>query len=140
MNKKFTKYSQLLLKKGLNIKKGQPLLIFAPAETIEFIRILSEEAYKIGVEDIYYDFDDEILKYQQLKYLDNKNLKNSPFWNKPIWDEYAKKGAAFLMLLSVSPGLMDEIPSEKIAETGLVFRKSRPIYKEKQLNYRIPGQ
>ena len=66
----YEKYAELLLKRCLNIKEGEPLLINAPIECIEFIRIVAKEAYKLGVNDIYFDLTDDILKRDQLENLD----------------------------------------------------------------------
>ena len=62
MEKNKEKYAQLLINRCLSIKKGQPLLITAPVECIDFIRVVSKVALESGVSDIYYDFTDEILK------------------------------------------------------------------------------
>ena len=71
----YEKYAELLLKRCLNIKEGEPLLINAPIECIEFIRIVAKEAYKLGVNDIYFDLTDDILKRDQLESLDINSLK-----------------------------------------------------------------
>lgn len=132
MKEKFTKYSDLLLERCLNIKENQPLIITAPIESIEFIRILSKQALKKGITDIYYDWYDDELKHEQLKYLNKENIEKSPFWNKKIYDEYAKKDAAFLMLISENPDIMNDIDKEKLEISNKISRTSRPIYKKKQ--------
>ena len=128
----FEKYAELLLKKGLNIKEGEPLLINAPIECIDFIRIVAKKAYKLGVKDIYFDLTDDILKRDQLENLDMDSLKESKFWNKAVWNEYANKNAAFLMLYGDDPEMTNGIDAEKIAITANTSRTSRKIYKEKQ--------
>ena len=114
MEENYKKYAELLLKRCLSIKENQPLLVSAPIDAIEFIRILTDVALEIGVKDIYYDFTDEELKHSELKYLDNEDLKNSNLFNKKIFDEYAKKNAAFLMLYADNPDKMSDIDSDKI--------------------------
>ena len=59
MTEKYYKYAKLLLINGLCIRKNQPLVINAPIESIEFIRILTKVACELGVEDIYYDSYDD---------------------------------------------------------------------------------
>lgn len=137
MNDKLNKYAELLLKKGVNIKKGQPLLISAPLESYEFVRILTEKAYSLGVTDIDYDFNDEVIKHDALKYLSIDDLKKTKIFDKKIFDEYAKKDAAFLMLISENPHLMSDIDENKLSETAIFSRKSKPLYKERQHNNEI---
>lgn len=138
MNKNLEKYANLLIKKCLNIKENQPLLITFPTECIEFVRIIARTAYNQGVKDIYFDFTDEILKHDSLKYLNIKDLKNNKLFNKKIYDEYAKRGAAFLMLYGDNPDGLIDIDDNKIAESAKISRNSRPIYKKLQLTNEIP--
>lgn len=55
--------------------KKQPLFISANYERVDFVRIVANEAYKIGVKDIYFDLTDSILKHDALKNLDVEDLK-----------------------------------------------------------------
>ena len=132
MKDKFYKYACLLLDKGLNISKGQPLVITAPIESIEFIRVLSKCAFERGIVDIYYDWYDDELKHQQLVYLDCDDIKESLFFNKKIYDVYAKKDGAFLMLVSDDPDIMSDIDSSKLDFSARISRTSRPLYKKRQ--------
>ncbi len=139
MNENLKKYAQLLLIRCLNLKEDvRPLLISAPVKAIDFIEILTHEAYELGVKDIYFDFEDEGLKHEQLTHLEGEDLLNSPFWNKHIFDEYAAKRAAFLMLYSDDIELMKDVDPEKISITSHQFRASRPLYKKLQSTDEIP--
>lgn len=132
MDEKLNKYADLLLRKGVNIIKNQPLLISAPIESYEFVRLLAKKAYQLGVTDIEYDFYDEVIKHDALCYLEVEDLKKSKMFDKKIFDEYAKKDAAFLMLVSDDPDMMKDIDNIKLSETAIFSRKSKPIYKERQ--------
>ena len=137
MQEKYYKYAELLLKKGLCINKGQPLLINAPIEAIEFVRVLTEVACKLNIKDIYYDWYDIELKHTQLKYFNEEDIKESRFWNKSIHDEYAKKDAAFLCLISSDNNLMKDIDPHKLMVASSQSLKSRKIFREKQSNNQI---
>lgn len=132
MEEKFYKYASLLLDIGLNIKEGQPLVITAPIESIEFIRVLSKCCLDRGVNDIYFDWTDDILKHQQLLKYDEDSISNSLFFNKKIYDDYAKKDGAFLMLVSEDPDIMNDIDSSKLDYASRINRTSRPFYKKRQ--------
>ena len=121
----------------LGIKKGQPLVISAPVEGINFIRILSSKALELGVTDIYYDWYDDFLKHDQLINFSFDDISGSRFWNKSVYDEYANKDAAFLMFVSEDPDLMEDVDSKKIEVASKVNVSSRPIYKKRQLTNEI---
>ena len=42
------KYANLCIKVGINIQKDQPLVINAPVEGAEFVRLLAKHAYEAG--------------------------------------------------------------------------------------------
>ena len=109
------KYAKVILESCLKIEKNQPLFISYDVERSDFVRVVTKIAYKLGVKDIYYEKNDPYLKHEALKNLDLKDLKKLSFWNKEMWNVYAKKNAAFLMLASVTPGLMKDIDSKKIS-------------------------
>lgn len=133
MKEKYEKYAELLLSRCLNTK-GEPLVIMAPIESIEFIRILQECALKRGTRDIYYDWYDDNLKYSQLKYYDKKDIEKSLFWNKSIYDEYVKKNASFLLLIGEDPDIMNDIDSKKLDYSAKLSRTSKPLYRKGQDN------
>ena len=132
MREKYIRYSNLLLKKCLNVYEGQPLIITAPVESFEFVRVITEQALELGIRDICYDWYDDEIKHEHLKYFTNEQVENHPFWNRKIYDEYAMKDSAFLMLVSDNPDLMQDIDKDILAYAGKVSRTSRPLYKERQ--------
>ncbi|MEF9967829.1 MAG: aminopeptidase, partial [Longicatena sp.] len=48
MDSRLRKYAELAVKQGVNIQKGQLLVINAPVDTVEFVRLCVDEAYKAG--------------------------------------------------------------------------------------------
>lgn len=138
MDKLLKKYAQVILKTCLKVKKNQPLFISYNVDRRDFVRILANEAYKIGVTDIYFESIDPYLKHDALKYLDEKALKKSPFWNRPMWNEYAKKGAAFVMLSSQTPGLMKDIDPAKMNALTIYSLETRKEFDDLRAKSIVP--
>lgn len=137
MKEKYYKYAKLLLNKGLCIKEQQPLLINAPVEAIDFVRVLTEVACQMNITDIYYDWYDDELKHTQLKNYNQEAIENSRFWNKEIHNEYAKKDAAFLFLTESNPDIMKDIDSNKLKIASTKSLLSRQTYRDMQENNQI---
>ncbi len=137
MQEKYYKYAKLLLEKGVCIEKNQPLVIEAPIESIDFIRVLTDVACQKGITDIYYSWYDDELKHTQLKYYDEDSIRKSRFWNKEIHDEYAKKDAAFLLLIDANPSVMKDIESSKLKIASETSLKTKKLYRELQSNNKI---
>ncbi len=81
MDNLLRKYARVLLESCLKIDENQPLFISFNVERLDFVRIVSEEAYKLGIKDIYFDMSDPYLKHGALKYLEVEDLKQLSFWN-----------------------------------------------------------
>jgi len=137
MQEKYYKYAELILKKGVCINENQPLVINAPIEAIDFIRVLTDVACKLNVTDIYYDWYDDKLKQIELKYFNEEQIKQSRFWNKEIHDEYAKKDAAFLFLTESNPDIMKDIDPQKLKVASTQSLVTRKLYQEMQENNKI---
>lgn len=138
MEKLKQKYARVILKNCLNVKKNQPLFISANNETIDFVRILANEAYKIGVKDIYFDLSSPYIKHDALLNLSENELKKMQFWNKEKWNEYAKMGAAFVMLVSETPGLMKDIDPKKINKMSMYALETRKEFDDLRDKLLVP--
>lgn len=115
MEEKMYKYAELILKKGVCIYPGQPVVLSSCLEQYEFIRVFTEVAHKLGVSDIYYHFvDDEIMHSQLLSLKEEEVLKNQ-MWDKTIFNEYAKRDCAFIYLSAADPDKMSDIDSDKLS-------------------------
>lgn len=138
MEKLKQKYARVILKNCLNVKRNQPLFISANVEVIDFVRILANEAYSLGVKDIYFDLSSPYLKHDALLNLNEKDLIKSQYWNKEKWNEYAELGAAFVMLVSETPGLMKDIDPKKISKMSMYALETRKKFDELRDKLMVP--
>lgn len=108
MEEKYYKYAELLLKKGLCIKEGEPLVISAPIESFPFVRVLTKVAMELRVRDIYFDYYDDEIKHTLLKYYDEDDIKNVCFGIKVYMISMQRKMGLFcfwLMLILIVWGI-----------------------------------
>lgn len=67
MEKQIENYVELTIRKGVNIQKGQILVINSPVETYDFTRKLVEKAYEFGASEVVVHWSDEVCgKYRYL--------------------------------------------------------------------------
>lgn len=132
------KYIDLLLKRCLNFNNSKILFINYQTDNIDFIKKVEKRAYELGIEEVY--LRDELIdeRHEVLKSIKESEIENHPLFNNHIWDDYAAKNASFLLLESEYPGLMDDIDASLLASVHYVDRKTKPLYKKKQLEYSIP--
>lgn len=138
MNELHRKYAEVLLKNCLKVKPNQPLFISANILVRDFVRVVASIAYEIGVKDIYFDLQDPYLKHDALLNLTTEELKKTELYNKAIWNEYARRGAAFLMLASENPGLMNDIDPKKSTEMSMYAFNTRKEFDDMRDKSLVP--
>ena len=132
------KYASVILNVCLKVEPNQPLFISANTERLDFVRIVADKALELGIKDIYFDLTDPILKHSILKELTLEELKNHQYFNKEKWSEYAKKGAAFVMLASETPGLMKDIDQKKLSDITMYAFDTRKEFDELRDKSMVP--
>lgn len=133
------KYIDLILKRCLNFKTGNSLLIYVDLkEHLEFAERVKIKAQEMGVEDIVITCNDldEIHEYLMNTSLEDISLQ--PCFDRSIWDTYAKKGSAMLFLGSLVPGLMDDVAADKINKMAKLRNETRIYYRENVGKYTFP--
>ena len=107
-------YAQVLLKKGINLQKGQILVIAAPVEASDFVTILSKAAYENGADQVVVNWRSDDLARLRYEHEKMENFTSLPDWRRDFSLYYYRKGAAFLSLIAANPYLMDGIDTKII--------------------------
>lgn len=71
---KLSKYAQLIVKAGLNVQPAQIVVIDAPVESVELVRLVTKEAYAAGAREVVVKYNDEVVSRYKYKYLEKKRL------------------------------------------------------------------
>lgn len=130
MIENMNKYANLLLNTCLKVDKDKPLFISVNIERIDFARIVVNNALKLGIKDIYMDIVDPYIKHDALLNLSLEELKKNQYFDRSIWNTYAKNGAAFLMLASEMPGLMNDVDPKKLNDITTYMHETRKEFDE----------
>lgn len=107
------KYAYTLAKVGLNVQKGQCVLVEAAVDAYEFTPIFAEECYKLGAGNVVVHY----LDYPNLKvasqYRELNDVKKLEDWEILMNQKYLDEGACYVRLESVDPKLMDDLDEDK---------------------------
>ena len=98
MEKKIENYIELTIKIGVNLQKGQILVINSPVEVADFTRKVVETAYKNGAREVVVHWNDELCGKYKYMYGTEELFENYPQWQVESVMEYMRKGAAFLSI------------------------------------------
>lgn len=128
--KMLEKYADVVVKVGLNLRKGQKLSIRAIIEDAPFIRKVTESAYKAGAKYVDVLWVDERLTRIRFEHADPESLTETPNWIYSRFEEHYQNGEAELAVASSDPDLLFGIAPELIArERKARAQKFEPLRK-----------
>ena len=113
-NEQLAVYANILLTKGLNLQKGQVLVINAPVESSAFVTILTKEAYICGASQVVCNWRCDDTARLRYEYEGQEQFESFPEWRREFSLSYYRQNAAFLSLISANPYLMSGIDTKKI--------------------------
>ena len=67
---KLSKYAKLIVKSGLNVQTDQIVVIDAPVESVELVRLITKEAYEVGAKEVVVKYNDEVVSRYKYEYVD----------------------------------------------------------------------
>lgn len=128
---KLNDYAKLVVKVGINIQPGQPLVVNAPIEGVEFVRLIAKNAYEAGASEVYVNWSDEVITRLKYENAPMEVFENFPKWYADGLEDYAKKGAGYISISAQDPELLKNIDPKKIAANN----KSSSIALKEFRNY-----
>ncbi|QIB27956.1 aminopeptidase [Caloranaerobacter azorensis] len=130
------KYARLVVKTGVNIQKGQILVITSPIECAPFTRTVARVAYQEGAKDVVVKWTDELFLKIRYKHAPEEVFEEFPEWVKEFYMYYMKQGAAFLNIAASDPELMKDVDPKRIAKERKVSSISLKEYRESLMSNR----
>lgn len=112
---KLSKYAKLIVKAGLNVQKDQIVVIDAPVESVELVRLVTKEAYESGAKEVVVKYNDAVVSRYKYEYVEKENFENVPTWFSEFRNSYAAQNAAFLTICSDDPEGFKGIDPAKMA-------------------------
>ncbi len=115
---KLDRLAEVAVKVGLGVKPGQEIVMTAPVEALDLVRLVTRHAYKAGAKNVTTLFDDEqcaLLKYENAK---DASFDYAPSW---LYDGMAKAygtGAARLAIRGGNPSLLAGQDPNKISRAN----------------------
>lgn len=107
------KYARMLVNVGMNVQKGQPVLIEAAIEIWQFANLVAEEAYKAGASRVQINYLDlHRLKVEALNRPAEEVGRHDP-WEAGSIEAFMDERACTIRLESEYPSLMRDLPDEK---------------------------
>ena len=119
-------YAKLLVRCGVNIQKGQDLMIYAGLDQPEFVQMVVEEAYKAKARKVIVEWSYDPLAKIHVRYQSVKTLGEVTEWQKARQQYFCDTLPARLHIVSEDPDGLKGMNIQKMAKSR---KMSYPILK-----------
>ena len=110
-------YARLIVRSGVNVQKGQEVLIYADLDQPEFVQMVVEEAYKAKAKKVTVEWNYQPLQKLHVRHQSVKTLGEVPEWQKARLQHYVDVIPCRIHLMSEDPDGLKGINMGKLAKS-----------------------
>lgn len=118
MEEKLREYAKLLIEVGLNVQKGQTLVISCPVDCAFFARLCASAAYDAGCREVVMRWTDDYLSRERFLRADDSVFDSLPLGQKEFLNGYADEGAAFLNISACDPEALLGVDPDRLTRAS----------------------
>ena len=119
-------YARLIVRTGINVQKGQDVLVMADLDQPEFVKLVVEECYKAKARKVTVIWEYQSLEKLHARYQSVKTLGEVTQWQKERQQYFCDTLPCRLYLISEDPDGLKGVNTEKLAKAR---KLSYPILK-----------
>lgn len=119
-------YARLIARVGINVQKGQDVLVYADLDQPEFIKMLVEECYKAKAREVIVNWNYQPLDKVHNRYQSVKTMGTVAEWQKARQEHWCQTLPARVHIISSDPDGLKGMNMEKAAKASKI---SYPILK-----------
>ena len=119
-------YAKLIVRCGINVQKGQDVIVYADLDQPEFVKMVVEEAYKAKARSVKVEWNYQPLQKIHVRYQSVKTMSEVPEWIKARFEHYCNVIPARIHLISEDPDGLKGINMAKVSKARQI---SYPIIK-----------
>ncbi|MBQ8580391.1 MAG: aminopeptidase [Oscillospiraceae bacterium] len=109
-------YARLIVRCGINVQKGQEVLVYAGLDQPEFVKLVVEEAYKAKASKVIVEWSYDQLAKLHVRYQSVKTMGTVPEWQKARQQHFCDVLPARIHLVSEDPDGLKGINMAKMAK------------------------
>ncbi len=139
MNEKMlTEYARLIIHIGVNLQKGQPLVIASPVECAFFARLLVSEAYLAGAGDVLLNWRDDYCAREHWLHADDHLFDSVYPWDALQKNTLAREGAAYIGISASDPENLRDVDPGRLRRWEVATGRDLKEFNRLQMNNGFP--
>lgn len=134
---KLKKYAELAVKVGVNLQKGQTLLLRAPISCTDFAREIVNAAYDLGARDVEIEWSDE--ESSLIKYIKAPEdiFDEFPKWKIEKYNSLLDKGVCIINIDSSNPTIFKDVDPIRMQKASKASSESIPLWRDAIISDKI---
>lgn len=128
-------YARLIVRSGVNVQKGQEVLIYAELDQPEFVAMVVEEAYKAKAKKVTVEWNYQPLQKLRVRYESVKTMGTVTEWQKAKQEHLCKVLPARIHLISEDPDGLKGINMEKVSKANQMAYPILKPYRDRRENW-----
>ena len=133
---KIKNYARLVVRKGVNVKPGQEVVVQSPVECASFARVVVAEAYDAGAGHVTVIWADDAVTRLTYEHVEKSYFEQTPEWKRMQLDSLAQDGACFIFIEGADPAALKGIDPAKPAAASKARNTQCKIFR-RGLDYNI---
>ena len=109
-------YAKLIVRCGVNVQKGQEVMIYADLDQPEFVKMVAEEAYKAKAKKVIVEWNYQPLQKLHVRYQSLKTMSTVEEWVKARQEHICEVLPARIHLMSEDPDGLKGINMAKVSK------------------------
>ena len=140
------RYAKLIARKGVNVKKGQEVMVFAGLDQPEFVKMVVEECYRAGAKKVIVEWSYQPITKAHYRYRSLETLSTMENWEIERFKHRAKTLPAMIYIESNDPDGLAGIDQTKQAKSRqALYPIIKPFREEMDNKYQwciaaVPGE
>ncbi len=130
MKRDYTDYAKLIIKQGINLKKGELLAIASPVQAAPLAEAVAEQAYKNGARKVIMFWGDDKLSRLAFEYSEEKDIVEVPDYVVASRDYVLDNEGAYVCISSDTPGIYDGIDAKLVSARAKAMNKALQRFRE----------
>ncbi|MCF0228706.1 MAG: aminopeptidase [Parasporobacterium sp.] len=131
-------YAELIIKEGLNIQKGQRLVINCPVECADFARLCTDAAYSAGCREVLVRWSDDYLTRARFLHAENDVFDHVDPWDTAFLDGVSEEGAAWLAVHAENPANLNGVDPDRINRYQIARGKATEKFRQREMTNYFP--
>ena len=127
-------YAKLIVRCGVNVQKGQEVMIYADLDQPEFVKMVVEEAYKAKAKKVIVEWNYQSLQKIHVRYQSVKTMSTVEEWVKARQEHFCDVIPCRIHLISEDPDGLKGINMAKVAQARKATYPILKPYRDRREN------